>query len=155
MRRSKLFVKRLHKDALLPVMGSDMAAGYDIHALHDANIPSKGMAVIETGLAFVIPKGNYGRIASRSGLAVRHRLDVGAGVVDADYRGAIKIVMFNFNNRAFKVRARDRIAQLIIEKYTPTEIVEVDGELDQTARGLKGFGSTGIKSLEPSQEIKK
>jgi dUTP pyrophosphatase len=99
--------------------------------------------LISTGIAVQIPPGSYGRIAPRSGLAYKHFIDVGAGVVDSDYRGEVKVLLFNFNDRAFRVSYGDRIAQLIIEKYTPTVIQEVE-TLDESQRGEGGFGSTGI-----------
>ena len=152
----QLFVKKLYEKALLPVAGSAHAAGYDLHAVEDAVVPARGKALIGTGLAFAIPVGNYGRIAPRSGLAVKHSIDVGAGVIDADYRGEVKVLLFNLSDKDFEVKAHDRIAQLIIEKYTPTELVEVQGELEETARGLGGFGSTGNHSLPDStNKIKK
>lgn len=98
---------------------------------------------MSTGLAFAIPVGNYGRIAPRSGLAAKHSIDVGAGVIDADYRGEVKVLLFNHSDIDFAINEGDRIAQMIIEKYTLTDLVEVQ-ELDDTVRGAGGFGSTGI-----------
>ena len=87
--------------------------------------------------------GNYGRIAPRSGLAVRNAIHVGAGVVDADYRGEVKVLLFNHSDEAFEVKEGDRIAQMIIEKYTMTALEEVQ-DLSETERGAGGFGSTGV-----------
>ena len=106
-------------------------------------MPARGKALIGTGLAFAIPVGNYGRIAPRSGLAVRNSLHVGAGVVDADYRGEVKVLLFNHSDDDFEVKEGDRIAQMIIEKYTLTALEEVE-ELSETERGAGGFGSTGV-----------
>ena len=92
-----------------------------------------------------IPYGNYGRIAPRSGLAAKHMIDVGAGVIDADYRGELKVLLFNLGDTDFQVKAEDRIAQLIIEKYTPCTIVETE-VLEETSRGDGGFGSTGVSA---------
>lgn len=89
----------------MPFRGSAEAAGYDIHALNDAYVPAFGRAIIDTGLAFAIPKGNYGRLASRSGLAIRHALEVGAGVIDSDYRGSTKVLLFNQGNKDVKLKA--------------------------------------------------
>jgi len=140
----------LKEGALLPVNGSKYAAGYDLHALEGATVPARGKAIVGTGIAMAIPEGNYGRIAPRSGLAAKHSIDVGAGVIDSDYRGEVKVLLFNLSDTDFKIKPQDRIAQLIIEKYTPTDLVEVHGELEETARGHGGFGSTGMdnKSLE-------
>ena len=106
----KLLVKKLNKVALLPVKGSAFAAGYDLHALEDAKIPARGKALIGTGLAFAIPDGNYGRIAPRSGLAAKHSIDVGAGVIDSDYRGEVKVLLFNLSDTDFEIKAQERIA---------------------------------------------
>lgn len=84
-----------------------------------------------------------GRIAPRSGLAAKHFIDTGAGVIDADYRGQVKVLLFNHNDADFAVAEGDRVAQLIIERiYTP-EVVEV-AELEESVRGAGGFGSTGV-----------
>ena len=84
----------------------------------------------------------YGRVAPRSGLTVKHFLDVGAGVIDSDYRGPVGVVMFNFSDMDFNVSQGDRIAQLIIEKIAMLDVVKVE-DLDDTSRGAGGFGSTG------------
>ena len=159
MQRTRLEVKKLVANATLPVLGSVNAAGYDLHALEGTVVPGRGKVLVSTGLSFAIPVGNYGRIAPRSGLAAKHSIDVGAGVIDADYRGEVKVLLFNFSDNDFSINPGDRIAQMIIEKYTPTELVEVE-ELDSTERGAGGFGSTGVeaktngvkKSLEEAQK---
>ena len=107
--------------------------------------------MIGTGLAFGIPVGNYGRIAPRSGLAAKNSIDVGAGVIDSDYRGEVKVLLFNFSDTDFKIAEGDRIAQMIIEKYTITALTEVD-TLDDTVRGEGGFGSTGVGSNDTAKK---
>lgn len=83
-----------------------------------------------------------GRVAPRSGLAVKHSIHTGAGVIDADYRGEVKVILFNFSDTDFEIKEGDRIAQLILERiYTPE--VEVVPVLEATVRGAGGFGSTG------------
>jgi dUTP pyrophosphatase len=81
--------------------------------------------------------------APRSGLAVKHHIDVGAGVIDADYRGNVGVVLFNHADTDFSVSAGDRVAQLILEKIITPDVVEVD-DLDATVRGAGGYGSTGV-----------
>jgi len=137
-----LKVKRLSQRATLPTRGSDMAAGYDLASARDMVVPARGRAVVETDVAVAVPKGCYGRVAPRSGLAVNHSVDTAAGVVDADYRGSVAVVLVNNGGCDFQVRCGDRIAQLIIERIANLEIVEVK-ELDSTGRGSGGFGSTG------------
>jgi dUTP pyrophosphatase len=100
--------------------------------------------VIPTGLAIQLPTGTYGRIAPRSGLAVKHGVDVLAGVVDPDYTGELKVVLVNTDlRRAFMIRPGYRIAQLILENYSTAEIEETP-YVEQTERGEEGFGSTGV-----------
>jgi len=129
--------------ARLPTRGSVGAAGLDLYAGLASELPPKTRACIPTGLKVALPPGTYGRIAPRSGLAMRYGVDVGAGVVDQDYRGYIGVVLFNHGDTPFKFEAGTRIAQLIVTPYvvcTPTEgSVAVDGE-----RGASGFGSTGV-----------
>ena len=140
----KLRVKKLDPTAFIPAKGSEQAAGYDLFSIEPKVIPAKHKALISTGIAMMIPVGNYGRIAPRSGLAAKNFIDVGAGVIDSDYRGEVKVLLFNFSEVDFQINVGDRIAQLIIEKYTRTDIEEVS-DLDDTARGEGGFGSTGVQ----------
>lgn len=140
--KHKLLVKKNVEGAQLPRRSSPHAAGYDLAASASVTIPAKGKAQVDTGLSISIPAGHYGRIAPRSSLAHKHFIDVGAGVIDADYRGPLIVILFNFSDEDFKVQPGDRIAQLIIEKIEHPEVDEVK-ELDETVRGAGGFGSTG------------
>ena len=97
---------------------------------------------MDTGIAIAIPPSFYARIAPRSGLSVKSSIDIGAGVVDADYRGPVKVCLIYNGTSDFKVNIRDRIAQLILEQIITPDIQEVS-ELDDTSRGSSGFGSTG------------
>ena len=137
-----LAVRRLVPTAILPKRGSDGAAGYDLSASEAAVVPGGGKAIIPTGLAIRTPPGTYGRIAPRSGLTVKKSLDVGAGVVDSDYRGPVGVVLFNHSKEDVAIAAGDRIAQLILTRIDTPAVVEVDA-LDATQRGAGGFGSTG------------
>ena len=98
------------ENAQLPKKGSPHSAGYDLHASEDITVPSKGKALVSTGIAMAIPEGYYGRVAPRSGLACKNFIDVGAGVVDSDYRGEVKVLLFNFSEENFEVKEGDRIA---------------------------------------------
>mmetsp|Transcript_37957 Transcript_37957/g.36361 ORF Transcript_37957/g.36361 Transcript_37957/m.36361 type:complete len:178 (-) Transcript_37957:52-585(-) len=146
----RLRIKKLNPQAFLPIKGSDKAAGYDLFSIDKVMIPPYSKMLISTGLSMAVPEGNYARIAPRSGLAVKNFIDVGAGVVDSDYRGEVKVLLFNLGDKEFEVNYGDRIAQCIIEKYTPTILEEVEGELDVTDRGVGGFGSTGV-NIEGNQ----
>ncbi len=138
-----LQVKRLSENAIVPKRGSPLSAGYDLSSAEETVIPAGGKGIVKTDLSIACPVGTYGRIAPRSGLAVKKFIDVGAGVVDADYRGPVGIVLFNFGSNDFHVQPGDRIAQLILEKVCMADVMEVD-ELTDTVRGEGGFGSTGI-----------
>ena len=87
--------------------------------------------------------GTYGRIAPRSGLAVKNGISTGAGVVDRDYTGEVKVVLFNHSENDFEVKVGDRVAQLILEKIVEDAEVVVVESLEESARGAGGFGSTG------------
>ncbi|CAG9830247.1 unnamed protein product [Diabrotica balteata] len=132
------------EEAYPPTKGSVKAAGYDLKSAHDVVVPARGKALVDTGLKIELPEGCYGRIAPRSGLAVKNFIDVGAGVVDEDYRGLLKVVLFNHSDNDFEVKSGDRIAQLICERIFYPELEEVK-ELTDTARGEGGFGSTGTQ----------
>jgi dUTP pyrophosphatase len=84
---AKLKIKKLTDKAIIPTKGSTLAAGYDLYSAVEIIIPAQGKALVPTNLSVAIPIGNYGRIAPRSGLAWKNFIDVGAGVIDADYRG--------------------------------------------------------------------
>ncbi|KAL2249724.1 deoxyuridine 5'-triphosphate nucleotidohydrolase [Sesamum indicum] len=138
-----LRVKKLSEKAILPLRGSPLSAGYDLSSAAETKVPARGKALIPTDLSIAIPEGTYARVAPRSGLAWKHTIDVGAGVIDADYRGPVGVILFNHSDVDFEVKAGDRIAQLIIEKIVTPEVTEVD-DLDSTHRGFGGFGSTGV-----------
>lgn len=109
-----LGVKKLCYDAHLPTRGSDGAVGYDLYSSEDAIVPCQaGRALVSTGIALSIPDGLYGRVAPRSGLAVKHCINVGAGVIDPDYTGEVKVVLFNHGTEDFEIKKGERIAQLI------------------------------------------
>uniref|UniRef100_A0A8C9AJ67 Deoxyuridine 5'-triphosphate nucleotidohydrolase n=2 Tax=Lemuridae TaxID=9445 RepID=A0A8C9AJ67_PROSS len=133
---------RLSEHATAPTRGSARAAGYDLYSAYDYTIPPMEKAVVKTDIQIALPSGCYGRVAPRSGLAAKHFIDVGAGVIDEDYRGNVGVVLFNFGKEKFEVKKGDRIAQLICERIFYPEIEEVQ-VLDDTERGSGGFGSTG------------
>ena len=137
-----LKVKKLTHEARIPTRGSGGAVGYDLYSSDRVVIPPLHRALVGTSIAVAFPCGVYGRVAPRSGLAVKHGIQVGAGVVDPDYTGEIKVVLFNHGDRDFHIEKGDRIAQLILEKCETPEIEEI-GTLEETDRGAGGFGSTG------------
>ncbi|KAJ9095008.1 hypothetical protein QFC21_005801 [Naganishia friedmannii] len=206
-----LLIKRLTPAAQLPTRGSTLAAGYDMYAAVEKVVPAHGKALVSTGISIAVPEGTYGRVAPRSGLASKFSIHTGAGVIDADYRGEVFVLLFNLGDAEFKasklgklwiagsgkrvwvekdlngkgnvnfcdgrqdisrrrlsrsamrgarglslaLNVGDRIAQLILERIVTPDVVEVDllhvltsafgydQDLDATARGSGGFGSTG------------
>lgn len=134
-------VVRASDSARLPTRGSPGSAGLDLYSAHNCEVPPRGKKLISTDLKVRIPNGCYGRIAPRSGLALRHAIDVGAGVVDSDYRGIVSVLLFNHSDEPFNVETGNRIAQLICEKICYVNVEEVH-LLNQTVRGVGGFGST-------------
>ena len=143
-KRHVLQCQKLTEHAILPQRGSTHAAGYDLSSAENTVIPARGKGIVKTDLAIAVPPGTYGRVAPRSGLAWKKHIDVGAGVIDEDYRGNVGVVLFNHGAEDLKVERGDRVAQLILEQIVTPQVVEVQ-TLADTERGAGGFGSTGIK----------
>jgi len=151
------FVK-LNNLAIVPSRQKTGDAGYDLYSTESVRIKPMSRALVSTGLSIEVPQGYYARIAPRSGLAVKNGIDVLAGVVDSSYRGEVKVVLMNLSidlasmmgltpniagsNFDFNIKAGDRIAQLIIEKYHAVDWQQVES-LSTTER-TGGFGSTGV-----------
>ena len=132
----------LSPHALPPTRGTPMAAGLDLRSAYSITIPAYGKGLVATDLAIKVPAGCYGRIAPRSGLALHHHINVGGGVIDADYRGNVGVILYNHSGTPFQIHRGDRVAQLICERIIYPEIREVR-DLGSTERGTEGFGSTG------------
>ena len=159
--------KKNHPDAIIPTKNSEGDAAYDLYSVEKAIVGPMCRACISVGLSVEIPQGFYGRVAPRSGLAVKKGLDVLAGVIDSSYRGDLGVVLINLNfpeellkpNHArggvqsyetlfgsrqnVDLPAGSRVAQLIIERCYNAEWQEVD-ELSDSVRQEGGFGSSGI-----------
>jgi dUTP pyrophosphatase len=136
-------VKAMREGARLPQRATPSSAGADLHTLEPFIILPGERLLVATGISVEIPEGCYGRIAPRSGLAVRHGIDTLAGVIDADYRGEINVLLINHGEASVAFDAGDRIAQLIIERAMGCDF-EWAARLNETVRGEGGFGSTGI-----------
>ena len=141
-----LCVEKIQHDALLPYKASPYDAGYDLFSYEHKSIKANSSELLGTKIRMRIPTGYYGRIASRSGLAAKNNIEVGAGVIDSNYRGEIFVLLRNFSNSDYQVYPKDKIAQLIITPYSNPEIRYVE-HLDQlfgsSDRGDRGFGSSG------------
>jgi len=135
-------------DLPLPAYQSELAAGLDLLAAVPADVPliiaPRSRASIPTGLALALPPGIEGQIRPRSGLARDHGITVlnSPGTIDADYRGEVHVILANFGERPFTVERGARIAQLVLGAAVQARIREVES-LDETGRGVAGFGSTG------------
>ena len=144
--RIKVQIKKLNENAMVPTNGSEKAAGFDLYACLESQteISSGETVKIGTGIAMAIPDGFFGAIYARSGLATKEGLRPAncVGVVDSDYRGEIIVALHNDSGGKRTVCHGERIAQIVVTPYLPIDLYEVD-ELDETARGTGGFGSTG------------
>ena len=151
-----LRVKKLSEKATLPTRGSPLSAGYDLSSAEDKVIAPGARAIVKTDLSIACPEGTYGRVAPRSGLTVKKGIHVGAGVIDADYRGPVGVVLFNLGQEDFTIKEGDRIAQLILEEVKMVPVVDVgEADLDVTERGAGGFGSTGVSSNLDKEPVEK
>jgi len=137
-----LKVKRIHPEARLPVYGHAGDAGLDLFSVVDRDIAPGEVFAVPTGIQIAVPPGHAGLVWDKSGVSLQgvHRL---AGVVDAGYRGEVKVVLINLGAAAFAVRKGMKIAQLLVQPVAAVEVAEADS-LDDTPRGQGGFGSTGL-----------
>lgn len=142
----KINIKRLTETAILPERGSAYAAGYDLFAdlQETVSIQPHETKMIGTGLAMEIPEGYFGGIFARSGLSSKEGLRPAncVGVVDADYRGEVKVALHNDGEFVREIKSGQKIAQLVVVPFLSVEFDEVN-ELSETVRGVGGFGSTG------------
>jgi len=140
----KLNFSKLDHGAKTPLRSTEGSAGIDLFSLKSVSIPPHSRLNIRTGIAMQFPKGIYGRIAARSSLTMSNNIDVGAGVIDNDYRGDIQPCLINNSADTFTINRHDKIAQIILEKYSDIELTQL-ANLAETKRGTGGFGSTNIK----------
>lgn len=130
----------------IPHYQTEHSAGVDLYAAVETEtvIAAGAWKLIPTGIAVSIPEGYEGQVRPRSGLALKHGIGMlnGPGTIDADYRGEIGIILFNFSDKPFAIHRGDRIAQLVLAKYEKASFVKVES-LSETSRGAGGFGHTG------------
>ena len=113
----------------MPQHCSEKAAGYDLHSLNDYDIPPQNIGLINTGIAAKFPEGTYSRIASQSGLILHHSITVMGSVIDPDYTGKLKVLLYIFGTTNFNVHKNDQVAQLMLERYSNSPI-KVTEKLD-------------------------
>lgn len=135
-------VQLLNENATVPTKAHDEDAGFDLYSSVDLNILPKSRAVINTSIAIAMPSNFAGLIWPRSGLSVKHGIDVLAGVVDSGYRGEILVCLYNTSNDTVEIHTGDRIAQIIFQEV-PRVSLSVNATLGSSQRGSNGFGSTG------------
>ena len=148
MQKIQLKVKKLLPEAKLPAYGSEFAAGADLYALSEIpiRIAPQETAIVHTGLAVEIPEGYVGLVFARSGLATKKGLAPAnkVGVIDSDYRGELRVALYNHTKYVQTVEPFERVAQFVIMPYVAAQFEETE-ELSDTVRGEGGFGSTGTK----------
>lgn len=135
-------VQKISPEAKLPSFAYEGDAGMDVFACEDCKIEPLERRAVGTGLKIAVPQGYAGFIWDKSGLAMNYSLTTLAGVLDSGYRGELKIILMNLGKESYEVKKSQKIAQLIIKKVEKPEIIE--GDLDETERGQKGFGSSGL-----------
>lgn len=140
----KVKYTKLAEEAVAPTKGSAKAAGFDLYALHSAEIEPHSTTMVRTGIAIELPDDTFGAIFARSGLASKEGLRPAncVGVVDSDYRGEIMVALHNDTNMHKCISKNDRIAQLVVVPHL-TIVLEEEDDLTVTERGEGGFGSTG------------
>lgn len=133
--------EKLHEDAVIPHYQTIGSAGLDLHSIEAAIIEPGKWSLVGTGLTVKLPKGTEGQVRSRSGLAAKHGVFVlnSPGTIDEDYRGEIKVILYNASDSTFSVEKGDRIAQLVV-----SPIYKLSGLTLDIIREDKGFGSTGL-----------
>ena len=135
-------IQKVCPDIPLPSRGHPSDAGWDLYANEDCSILAGTRRLVDTGIKVEIPEGHVGLIWPRSGSAVKGGIDVFAGVIDAGYRGPIKVCLYNSGDKDFAICRHDRIAQIIFQEVSPLCLEEVK-ELSESPRSDGGFGSTG------------
>ena len=138
----KLRVKKIHPEAKLPAYAHAGDAGFDLFSCVDYELAAGEVKAIATGIQMAIPPGHVGLVWDKSGISLKgvHRL---AGVVDAGYRGEVQVVLVNLGREPYAVKKGMKIAQMLIQPVQAVDIEEAP-DLDDTARGRGGFGSTGL-----------
>ena len=138
----KIKVKKLHPDAKIPIYANPGDAGMDLYACEDMVVKPKHRSLIKTGISMEFPKGHVALVWDKSGLAMKGLTTI-AGVIDAGFRGELKVALLNIGSQDYIVKKGEKIAQILIQKVEQPKI-EVVEELANSKRGSKGFGSSGL-----------
>lgn len=140
-----LKVKLLDPKAKLPTRAHSTDAGLDLYSIENIVVPSWGKAEVKTGIAVDLPENTYGQVSTKSGLCKKFNLTAEAGIIDQSYRGEIIVFIFNHSDKDYEFKQGDKVAQLIVIRIHCPEVIQVQ-ELDETERGVAGFGSTDNKT---------
>lgn len=136
-------IKKLSSSATIPTRANSTDAGLDLYSDEAVTLLPNSSTLVNTGIAMAIPEGFAGLIWDRSGMAVKNDVHRFAGVIDAGYRGPIKVCLYNFSDSTVQIKRGHRIAQILIQEVPDFVVQEVD-DLDPTERGEGGFGSSGV-----------
>lgn len=134
-------IQKLHPEAKIPTYGHPGDAGMDLYAVEEIAVAPGERKGIGAGIAVAIPHGYVGLVWDKSGLAFKAGITTMAGVIDATYRGEIRIALYNSGSETKTFAVGDKVAQILIQPVSQASFVE--GDLDETSRGADGFGSTG------------
>lgn len=141
----KVLLNKFKKNAILPKRMSNQAAGYDLYSANEKTLKleKNSLIAVPTGLTIALPTGYEAQIRPRSGLSYRHMIGVlnSPGTIDSDYRGEIKVLLYNFGEKDFLIEPCMRIAQMVITSYETAEFVQ-KSQLPNSKRGKNGLGST-------------
>lgn len=140
-----LHITKIHEDAVLPHYAHPGDAGMDLYSLEEVELEPGETALVRTGLKIAVPENYEAQIRPKSGLALKHAISLAntPGTIDSGYRGELCVILINHGRQTFHVRKQSKIAQMVICPVVRAEVVEV-AQLDDTARGEGGFGSTGL-----------
>lgn len=134
--------EKTHADAKLPTKNHESDTGYDVYSVEDVVIPARGSNVVPVGLKFAdIPEGYWIKVESRSGMGFKHGILAHPGIIDNGYRGDAGVKLYNLTDTDYSIKAGDRIAQFVV--YINIHMQVDWGSVQETARGSKGFGSSG------------
>ena len=139
----KIFIQKIDPSAKLPSYAYEGDAGMDLFSCQDCKIEPGEKVLVSTGWKVAVPQGHAGFIWDKSGIAAKHHIKTMAGVLDSNYRGELLVVLTNLGKKPYKISKGEKIAQLVIEPVVAVNIIEVE-KLDETIRGEKGFGSSGM-----------
>ena len=152
----KLQIQKLDDRAIVPTYATDGSSCFDLHGINEVCLYPGQRVLIDTGLAFNIPKGFEIQIRPRSGMAIKYGITVlnAPGTVDSDYTGSVKVVLINHGKGVLKIEEGDRVAQAVVAMVSDQTQFELVETIDKsTSRGDGGFGHTGVKSLQTLRQL--